>query len=91
MKKLKELLKNGSVKISAQMLCETATIFAAMMCRCRKSKGERVKYVSNLDEFNLKRAPRNTLLCSNEIPHEVIEKAKEEAIDKDIPEGYGVK
>ena len=32
MKKLKQFLKNGCVKMSAQMLCATATMFALMMC-----------------------------------------------------------
>jgi len=35
MKKLKEMLKNASVKMSAQMLCCTATMYALMMCHGR--------------------------------------------------------
>jgi cyclic lactone autoinducer peptide len=33
MKKVKEILKNGSVRLSAQMLCASASMFALMMCQ----------------------------------------------------------
>ncbi|WMI80069.1 cyclic lactone autoinducer peptide [Anaerotignum sp. MB30-C6] len=32
MKRMKEFLRSGSVKLSAQMLCATASMFAIMMC-----------------------------------------------------------
>ncbi|NLK36930.1 MAG: hypothetical protein GX299_02465 [Epulopiscium sp.] len=35
MKKIKDFLKTSSVKLSAQMLCASASLFAIMMCHGR--------------------------------------------------------
>lgn len=35
MKKIKEVLKSSSVKLSVQMLCASASFFAIMMCQGR--------------------------------------------------------
>lgn len=54
-------------------------------------EGKMVEYVTNLHEFDLKVAEKVTLVHADDIPNDVIAKAKAKAVDKDLPEGYGVK
>lgn len=55
------------------------------------TEGKMVHYVSDLHEFDLNAAKRVNLMHADDIPDDIVEKAKAVAVDKNLPEGYGVK